>query len=142
MLTNEAHTELVTLAGPAFTWQGVPASRPQTDIRTGLFAFLADYSGGLCAFCGEGLGDGWQACHIVSAGPMRRGYVAQNLAAGCSDCNEADRQNGPIVAYETIMRPDLIPSEWPTNKELVALGKQRKAEVEARRNAKSERRGM
>lgn len=135
------YAALVSLAGDDFTWSGSYA-RPASDIRSGLFAFLADYAGGLCAFCGDDLGEGWQACHIVSGGAGRRGYVPGNLAAGCADCNDADRDQGAIVALSTIMRADLIPTAWPTNTELRTMGQARKAEAEARRQAKRAARGM
>jgi hypothetical protein len=142
MIDSTAHAALVTAAGPTFAWDGIPSSRPSSDIRSGLFAFLADYAGGTCAFCGDSLGEGWQACHIVSGGKGRRGYLPGNLAAGCADCNDADRDAGEVVALATIMRPDLVPSAWPTNAELIALGKARKVAAEARRAAKRARRGM
>ena len=139
--TASTHAALVAMAGASFDWNGSHA-RPDTDVRSGLFAFLIDYSGGLCAFCGDDAGSDWQACHIVSGGKGRRGYVPGNLAAGCADCNDADREQGAIVVLSTIMRADLIPTAWPTNTELRAMGKARKAAAEARRQAKREARGM
>lgn len=140
MLTNTDHNLLIVAAGPTFSWP-TPSSRPTSDIRAGLFAWLKDACGNVCAFCGE---EGvTQACHIVSAGgDGRRGYVPGNIAMGCDDCNETDRAAGPIVEYATILRPDLIPTEWPVNSELRKLGIDIKVENAKRREEKKRKRGM
>lgn len=124
MLTADRHAELVTLAGPDFSWPGI-GSRPtsKNGVRAGLMAWLANVAGGTCAFCGGPAGSDWEACHVVSAGPLRRGFTPPNLAVGCHACNIADRDSGhAVVPYATILRPDLIPHEWPATRVLSALG--------------------
>ena len=118
MITQSMINAFVAYAGPDFTWKaGPPSSRPHTDIRTGLKAFLWRYSDGRCVFCGDEVPErDAQACHIVSSGgpKVRRGYVAGNIATGCGPCNDRQAEDGlDIVPLSRIARPDLVPDVWP-----------------------------
>lgn len=136
---------MVALAGPEYTWTGAGASRPTLMVRNGLFAFLAEYADRVCVFCGERTEQGY-ACHIVSSGRTghdgRSGYLPGNLAYGCEDCNEIDRQNGPVIEFSTIRHPELIPTEWPKRSELAERGEAIGIERRARRELKKAKRGM
>lgn len=131
---------LLTMAGHDYSW---PAGgyRPTSSARSGLFAFLKDYADSKCAFCGVHDEHG-EACHLVSGGPKRKGYVAGNLAYGCRDCNELDADNGKVIAQETIKFPKLIPTVWPSIPELTAQGELLKLESNMRKENKRAIRGM
>ena len=118
MITQSMINAFVADAGPSFTWKdGDPSSRPHTDIRTGLKAYLYRYSEGLCVFCARPVDErDAQACHIVSSGgpKVRRGYVAGNIATGCQTCNDRQAEAGwDVVPLSAIARPDLVPDAWP-----------------------------
>lgn len=141
MTFNEAtHTLMIIAAGANFDWP-TAGSRPNTDPRSGLFAFLKDYANGICAFCGQADENG-EACHIVSGGKNRRGYVPGNLGYGCRACNEIDAEYGEIVSFESIRRPDLIPTEWPGMPELRRKGIQLKKESDNRKERIRQIRGL
>lgn len=142
--TAETVSTMVALAGPDYSWPS-GGSRPTLVIRNGLYAFLADYAGRRCAFCGEDTPEGY-ACHIVSSGREghdgRKGYMPGNLGYGCADCNEIDRQNGPVIEFDSILHPELIPTEWPNRKELAERGEAIAIEKRMKREVKRQKRGM
>lgn len=140
MLTATAITALTVLAGPAYTWVGV-GSRPTSDARVALMAFLKAYASSTCAFCGEEDANG-EACHIVSGGSARRGWVEGNLAYGCRTCNLIDAKEGTIVAFDSIVRPDLVPMAWPTMPELTREGRALKEKGDAETARKRALRGL
>lgn len=144
MLTQTQYLTIALAAGPDFTWAGGGTARPETEVRAGIMAHLIASARGVCAFCGMVNDGAWEVCHIASGGygNGRKGWMPGNLAAGCIDCNDVDGDNGPLVAYETIVRPDLIVTEWPTRAELREIGKAEKAKREANRESKRIARGM
>lgn len=142
MLTRDRVTELVDMAGADYSWPVVGVHRLSSDARAGLRAWLGEVQNGVCAFCDEPLNEGWDICHIVSGGPQRKGWAEGNLAAGCRECNLLDARNGMVVAYETIIRRDLIPATWPAIVDLTDMGRQIKCEQELAKAAKAAKRGM
>lgn len=142
--TADTVTRMVTLATPDYSWPN-GGSRPTLMVRNGLFAFLASFAGMRCVFCGEHTDKGY-ACHIVSSGRTghdgRKGYLPGNLAYGCEDCNEIDRGNGPVIAFDSILHPELIPTEWPARKELELQGIAIGIAKNAKREVKRQKRGM
>lgn len=142
--TETTIADMVLAAGPDYTWPA-GGSRPTLMVRNGLYAFLASHAGMRCAFCGEYTTDGY-ACHIVSSGRTghdgRKGYLPGNLAWGCADCNEIDRANGPVIEFNSIAFPELIPTVWPSRKELEKEGTRIAQEKSDKREAKKRIRGM
>ena len=114
----------VALAGPTFSWDGVPGcSRPASDVRKALRADLLARQGGICPQCGTDLPDAVaEFCHIVARGPKVKGFLPGNVFAGHASCNAStkplydDRGNlihGVEVLTEAHMaRLDLVPTEW------------------------------
>lgn len=150
MLTADKHAALVTMAGEGMTWENAPgSSRPASDVRPALFAYLAEYAGYVCVFCGmaddERTGE---ACHIVSSGGsvngnrIRKGYVESNLGYGCRVCNEIDGETHSIVPFNSIVRPDLIPDKWPSFPTLRVMTKSLREEKESSRVLKCQVRGL
>lgn len=140
--TEATHKTLTLMAGPDHAWEGT-GSRPTSDTRAGLFAFLADYANGICAFCGM-YSDNGEICHVISAGPKRKGFVPANLVWGCMECNDIDGEAGGFsdVSFGSITRADLIPTVWPTTSELTKRGIEiKKARAEAKQ-IKKEIRGI
>lgn len=138
--TAQHLSTLTAMAGTDYSWP-TGGSRPESDVRTGIMVFLADYAGGTCAFCGDAAPES-EVCHIVSGGRGRKGWVPGNLAHGCLECNDIDGENGEIIALETILRPDLIPTEWPSTKDLRAMGIAAKNAKREAREIKRVKRGM
>ena len=141
MLTTTKHAELITHAGPSLMWEngklgktGQPllGTRPRSDTRRGLRAWLYRESQGLCVFHGGPVRwEETECCHIVATGPtqdvngkrIRRGWVPGNIAIGCRACNEAHAvRYGAVVPMDAIARPDLIPDVWPGETALRDLG--------------------
>jgi hypothetical protein len=139
MFNATIHAALVMWAGPAFMWENGPlgktgkpllGTRPRTDTRNGLRAFLFDYSGGRCVFC-EDNHPAEELAHIVAAGPqndengkrIRRGYVPGNIAPACHTINEIQGLAGPIVPLEQIAHPELIATVWPSETALRAMAR-------------------
>jgi hypothetical protein len=143
MLTQSILARLTRLAGEGYRWD-IPANtaRLSSDPRAGLRVWLASFQNGKCAFCGEALDERFDICHVVSGGENRKGWYEGNLAAGCRECNELDGANGPVIAFETIVRPDLIPQEWPAIPVLARAGRAAKQETLARKERKAIARGM
>lgn len=140
--TQATHQTLALMAGPDHAWEGT-GSRPTSDTRAGLFAFLADYANGICAFCGMHSNNG-EVCHIISAGPKRKGFVPANLVWGCLECNDIDGEAGGYadVEFDSIKRVDLIPTMWPTMSELTKRGIAIKKDRMTTKQIKREIRGM
>jgi hypothetical protein len=113
MLTTERHAALVTMAGTDFMWDAAPTCTLARVQVHGLREYMRQAQGGLCAACGMALNEYGEMCHVVSAGPKSRGWVEGNIYLGHSACNEADRQHGAIVPLSSILRSDLILTEWP-----------------------------
>lgn len=130
MFTATLHHTLVMWAGPEYLWTNGPigktgrpllGTRPRTDTRNGLRAYLFDYASGRCVFCDTAPAE--ELAHIVAAGPqigpdgtrIRRGYVPGNIAPACHACNEEHaHEYGAVVPMAAIARPDLIATVWPS----------------------------
>lgn len=110
MLTVEVHATMVRLAGPSFAWNnGVAGHRPTAAARVGLRYFLGQFSDFRCAACGKDVDfSEAETCHIVSRGKAKRGFLFGNLFYGCSACNIAQKDNGPVVEFHDLIA-DLIP---------------------------------
>lgn len=112
MLTVEIHHMMVQAAGPKFTWdvvEGMAGWRYSPDPRAGLRYFLGEYAGWRCAACGRDLDiSEAEVCHIVSRGKAKKGFLFGNVFYGCTDCNTAQKENGPIVEFHELI-PELIP---------------------------------
>jgi len=142
-LTLTLHGMLVLMAGSDMAWLGARSSRPEGNVRPGISQWILDYSNGLCAFCGEA-SDALEIGHIVSGGNgnTRVGWVAGNLGSVCRTCNLVDSDNGFVVAFETIMRPDLIPTVWPKRCEWAGMTDAVRAGLNAAKAEKRRIRGM
>lgn len=148
MLTFTRYMEFVAMAGPDHTWEGVPGSRPSgSDAKIGELVWLRDFATTasdvdgnirfaqpvpICVFCDRPSANG-QVAHIIAGGKTQKGHIGGNVAYGCISCNTADKgPNGQFrnVEYRTILRPDLIPTIFPTYAELVELGKNGNPDIE------------
>lgn len=139
-LTESVIATLARFAGPTFDWRGESGtigSRLNSAERAGLRVWLRDAQCGLCAFCGQSLPEQWEYCHIVSKGAPTDangkrishggGWLASNIAAGCSTCNSLDNiaseGKHSIVSLATIVRADIVPLEWPDRQTLIGIGR-------------------
>lgn len=141
-LTHTTHTMLVAMAGSTYDWATTPGHRPTSDVRQGLRMWLAAMQGDRCAACGDTLGEGWELSHVVSGGAARKGFVPGNIFAGCRACNEIDAENGPVIAFNSILFANLIPTEWPATTVLRDMGIAAKEEFTNRKNSRRKARGM
>lgn len=117
MLTRSIIAQHVAWAGVDYMWNGGPrpGHRLSAAPRRGLRQWLWEFSGGLCVFCDDEVPfEEFEMCHIVSRGPEKRGWLPGNIATGCAHCNITQAFLGPIVEFDSIKRPDLIPTEWPS----------------------------
>ena len=129
----------VTAAGTDYEWTTSPiaCSRPRSDAMRGLVAWLAVCQEGMCAACGLPFnGETLNINHIVSQGTKDRGYVAGNIYLGHRVCNETDSEiYGRIVPIASLIRADLIPTDYPTRGTMLAY-------AASASNAKADRAAM
>ncbi len=111
-------------AGTDFEWSTatLACSRPRSDAMRGLVAWLGEQQEGMCVACGEAFGgETLNINHIVSQGTRDRGYVAGNIYLGHRVCNETDSEvYGRIVPLSSLIRADLVPTDYPTRATMLA----------------------
>lgn len=114
MLTQTMINNFAAAAGEDFAWDnGIAGWKPAGPVKVALREWLVSFQGGVCVFC-EAHDEALELCHIVSRGPKVKGFVAGNVAAGCTSCNARQKEAGPIVHLVDIARPDLIALDWPS----------------------------
>lgn len=145
MLSRYRHSELVAMAGPIFDWPCGGTSRLKSVERSGLYRYLREYAGTLCAFCGIATQIG-EMGHVVSSGKGNgnnaKGYTPGNLGWCCIPCNAIDGARWAVIPYETIVRVDLIPDYWPDNQTLALLGELERAQHDTDRLHRCTLRGI
>lgn len=114
MLTFTRYEELVTMAGDDNAWTGIDGcSAPDGKAFAGYVALMRAAQEGLCAACGDALGnEAVEVCHVVGGG--RRGYVGGNQYLGHIGCNDMDAELGRNVPLASLIRADLIMAERPS----------------------------
>lgn len=111
-------TRFEAMAGEGFSWPDRGGNRPPSSYmgRTGFRDILRDdlrtRQGDICFACGDALNGGGEFCHIVSRGPVRKGWLPGNIAIGHAACNEMQKEAGEVVHISDMVRPDVVPTEW------------------------------
>lgn len=142
MLTDDRHAALVTMAGDDMMWDAAPTCTLARVQVHGLREYMRQAQQGMCAACGLALNEYGEMCHIVSAGPKSRGWVAGNIYLGHMACNEADRQYGAIVPLSSLLRADLILTEWPDASDRRRMGEVQRDKARALVAEKQQLRGL
>jgi hypothetical protein len=124
--------DLAAQAGADFTWPAKGGDRfpakyvGVTGFRQIVRNYLFDVQEGICAVCGNGMVRGDVASgeinHVVSRGPVVKGFVERNLFLGHPACNRQCAVEAGEVAFGMLLRPDVIAREIPSKAVLARSG--------------------
>lgn len=108
-------------------------SRLPGNVRSAFADFIFSFSDYRCVVCGQDVIVGAEPNdpkraelgHLVPGGPKRLGYVPGNIACECRACNAAGHNIDQSKWIHLFAIPEGIPTEWPTNRELLAMASNR-----------------